>query len=124
MRILKSIILAGLLVGAPAAAQTGGTVSEAGKKIVTEHFSKRSAEIEPLLQRKRALQAQFDALLTPAKYDEAALQAKMGEMKVVEGQIFDAMGATMLSLLKALPANDRAIFMKSLTKTPPAAAGR
>ena len=117
MRSLKAMILAAMLAGAPAAAQQA-TMSEEGKKIVAEHMQKRGAEIEPILQRKQALEKQFDSYLTAETYDEAKLQATMTEMRAVEGQLFDAMGSTMLALLKSLPEADRAVFMRSLSKAP------
>ena len=120
MRTLKAIILAAMLIGAPAAAQQA-TMSDEGKKIVAEHMQKRGAEIEPILQRKQALEKQFDSYLTAETYDEAKLQATMAEMRAVEGELFDAMGSTMLALLKSLPEADRNVFMKSLTKAPPTA---
>ena len=120
MRILKSLLAASLLVAAPALAQSGdAALSDGGKKIVLDHMKQRGEQIEPLLQKKRALQGEFDALLTPATYDEAKLAGVMKEMQAVEAQIFDAMGGTMLTILKALPEADRAAFMKSLVKTPP-----
>ena len=96
-------------------------MSEEGRKIVTAYMQKRGSEIEPILQKKQALQKQFDSYLTAETYDQAKLEATMAEMRVVEGQLFDAMGSTMLALLKELPDADRAAFMKSLTKTPPKA---
>lgn len=129
MRILKFAIAAGLLLGTPALAQQAAPaaqagMSEDGKKIVMDHMARRSQQIEPLLQRKRQLQAQFDGLLTAETYDEARLAETMAAMREVEGQLFDAMGSTMLALLKALPPQDRAAFMKSISKTPPSAAAR
>ena len=120
MRTVKALILAAMLVGTPAAAQQA-TMSEEGRKIVTAYMQKRGSEIEPILQKKQALQKQFDSYLTAETYDQAKLEATMAEMRVVEGQLFDAMGSTMLALLKELPDADRAAFMKSLTKTPPKA---
>lgn len=120
MRILKSLILAAALTGAPAMAQQA--ISDAGKKAVAEYQTSRTAELRPLLQKKRALQAQFDALMSPQNYDEAKLQATTAEMKQVEGQLFDVMSGSMLKLLKSLPAQDRALFMKSLTKSAPGTA--
>lgn len=120
MRSLKAVILAALLAGAPAAAQQTA-MSDEGKKIVAEHMQKRGSEIEPILQKKAALQKQFDSYLTAETYDEAKLKATMAEMRVVEGELFDAMGTTMLALLESLPEADRAVFMESLTKTPPKA---
>jgi hypothetical protein len=118
MGILKAAILAAMLVAAPAAAQQAA-MSDEGKKIVVDHMAKRGAQIEPILQKKQALQKEFDGYLTAETYDEAKLAETMAEMKVVEGQLFDAMGSTMLELLKELPEADRAAFMKSITKTPP-----
>ena len=120
MRTLKAIILAAVLMGSPAAAQQA-TMSDEGKKIVAEQMQKRNSVIEPILQRKQALEKQFDSYLTAETYDEAKLQATMAEMRAVEGELFDAMGSTMLALLKSLPEADRNVFMKPLTKAPPAA---
>ena len=117
MRSLKAIILAAMLAGTPAAAQQA-VMSEEGRKIVAEHMQKRSSEIEPILQKKQALENQFDSYLTAETYDEARLRATMAEMRAVEGQLCDAMGSTMLALLKSLPEADRAVFMRSLSKAP------
>jgi uncharacterized membrane protein len=126
---LKAFVIAGLLFGTPALAQQSAPaqnagLSEGGKKIVQDYMVKRSSDIEPLLQKKRQLQTQFDALLTADTYDEAKLASTMVDMRDVEGRLFDAMGSTMLALLKALPENDRAIFMKSLSKKPTAVASK
>jgi uncharacterized membrane protein len=125
---LKAFVIAGLMLGTPALsqqpapAQNPAGLSEDGRKIIQDYMVKRSSDIEPLLQRKRQLQTQFDALLTAETYDEAKLASIMADMRDVEGRLFDAMGSTMLALLKALPENDRAIFMKSLSKRPTAVA--
>ncbi|HEY0625612.1 MAG TPA: hypothetical protein VGD10_02655 [Allosphingosinicella sp.] len=118
MRILKAVVLAGLMIGSPAAAQ----VSEASQKIIREHFEQRKAEMGPLIARKRELEAARDALLTPATYDEEKLAATIAGLKEVEGQIFDKVNGSTLTLLKSLPEEDRSAFMKTLSKAPPKAA--
>jgi len=121
--MIKAFVIAGMLLAAPvaAAAQNAGGLSEASQQVVKESFAKRSAELAPLIAKKRELQRQFDSLLTPASYDAEKLASTMSEMRAVEGEIVEKMGTSLLALLKSLPENDRAIFLKSLSKTPPTA---
>ncbi|HEV2078430.1 MAG TPA: hypothetical protein VGR19_00825 [Allosphingosinicella sp.] len=117
---MKALIAASLLLGTPALAQQGvpAGASESGKRIVQENFKKRDATLAPLMVRKRELQRQFDALLTPQGYDEQKLAATMAEMRKVEGEIVETSGTSLLALLKELPAEDRSRFLTSLKRGP------
>lgn len=120
---LKALIVAGLMLTTPALAQdVPSGVSDDGKQVYVESMKQRAAGLTPLLARKRELQAQFDAMLTPEAYDEEKLAATMADMRGVEAQIVEKMGASLLAMLKAFPENDRAIFLRSLSKTPTAKA--
>jgi len=122
MRNIRNIIIAGLLIAAPASAyvqSANGGMAEASATIVKTQMSQRNAALAPLLARKDVLQKQFDALITPVGYDDAKLASTMAEMRAVEGQIVETMGTSLLALLKALPDADRALFMQSMTRTPP-----
>ncbi len=117
---MNAVIAASLLLGTPALAQqpapTGAT--EAAKRIVQDNFKKRDSTIAPLTVRKRELQRQFDALLTPQGYDEQKLASTMAEMRKVEAQIAETSGAALLAVLKEMSADDRALFLKSLKRGP------
>ena len=116
----KVLIAASLLLGTPALAQQAAPAgaSESAKRIVQENFKQRDSTLAPLMARKRELQRQFDALLTPQGYDEKKLASTMAEMRKVEGQIVETSGAALLALLKELPAEDRSLFLKTLKRTP------
>jgi uncharacterized membrane protein len=115
---MKALIAATLLLAAPAAAQQAAPAgaSEAAKRMVQENFKQRDAALAPLVAKRRALQKQFDALLTPEGYDEKKLAANMAEIRKVEGQIVETTGVSMLALLKTLPDNDRTVFFRSLKR--------
>ena len=119
---LKALIAAGLLLGTPALAQQAAPAgaSASAKRMVQDNFRQRDAALVPLMARKRDLQKQFDALLTPQGYDEKKLAATMAELRKVEGQIVETSGASLLALLKELPAADRSLFLKSLKRGPDA----
>lgn len=124
---LKAAAAAALLIGAPAMAQdiasaAAPAISEGGQKIVRDHMARRNADMAPLLKKKRELQAEFDSMLAAGDFDEPKIAATMAEMRGVDGKIVDTVGSSLLALLKILPEADRSAFMKSLTKTPPAAA--
>lgn len=118
---MKMLIAASLLLGTPAVAQQAPAgLSDAAKQVLKENLQSRDAELAPLLVKRRALQEQYDALLTPEGYDEAKLAATMAEMRGLEGQIVERTGDSMLALLKALPEEDRSVFFKSLRRSAPA----
>lgn len=125
---LKALALAGLMLTAPAAlqAQAGGAsaMSEASQKLVQEQIAERNAKIEPLLKRKQELDKQFAVLMTPEGYDEAKLASTMQEIRSVEGEIVELRAVALQDLLKSLPEPDRNLLLKSMTRTPPAGAGR
>ncbi len=127
MRILSPFLAAaGLILAAPATAfpqqVAPPSLSEGGKKAIETMAVNRTTAMAPLLKRKAELQAEFDALLTPASYDAVKLRALMPQMQTVESELYQAMGGSMLTLLEELPEADRAVFMKSLTRKPSARA--
>lgn len=119
---MKALIAASLLIaGSPALAQeTSSGLSDAAKEVLQENLKARDAELAPLIAKRRELQQQFDALLTPEGYDEDKLAATMAAMRSVEGEIVEKTGVSMLALIKALPENDRAAFFKTLKRPGPA----
>jgi len=119
----KSLLILGLALAAPVAAQNASpALSAEGKQTYQTVMKSRNAEMAPLLARKRELEKQFDALLASGSFDEAKFTSVMADMQKVEGQIYEARGTALVAVLKALPEADRAIFMKSISKTPPKAA--
>jgi uncharacterized membrane protein len=125
MSMMKMLMGASLMIGAPALAQEPATgVSDAGKQTIQQSFKQRDADLAPLRQKREALQKQFNALTTPEGYDEEKLAAVMAEMRTVEGEIVERTGATLLSLLKTLPAEDRNAFLATLKQPAPVPAPR
>jgi uncharacterized membrane protein len=120
MSKMKMLIAAALMLGTPALAQQAPGLSDAAKTLLKENLEKRDADLAPLIAKRRDLQKQYDALLTPEGYDEEKLAAKMSEMRGLEGEIVEKTGVSMLALLKALPEDDRAVFFKSLRRSAPA----
>ena len=120
---MTAFLAAALIFATPVLAQQPSAgMSDAAKQVLKENISKRDADLAPLIAKKRDLQKQFDALLTPEGYDEAKLAATMDQMRGVEGEIVERTGASMLALLKALPEADRGAFFSTLKR--PGAAGR
>jgi uncharacterized membrane protein len=117
---MKALIAATLLLAAPAVAQQAAPAgaSEAAKRMVQENFKQRDAALVPLVAKRRDLQKQFEALMTPEGYDEKKLAANMAEIRKVEGQIVETSGSSLLALLKELPAADRTLFLKTLKRGP------
>lgn len=125
MTTMKMLVAVGLMLGAPAFAQESSAgASNAGKQMVQESFKKRDAELAPLSEKRSALQKQFNVLMTAEGYDEEKLAATMAEMRLVEGEIVEKTGASLLSLLKALSPEDRSLFLKALKQPAPAPTSR
>lgn len=118
---MKMLIAAALLLGTPAMAQQAPGLSDTAKTILKENLQKRDTELAPLIAKRREIQKQYEALLTPENYNEAKLAAAMADMRALEGEIVEKTGVSMLALLKALPDNDRATFFKSLRRSAPPA---
>lgn len=119
---MKALIAASfLMIGTPVLAQDRGAgLSDAAKQTLQKNLTERDAELAPLVAKRRELQQQFDALLTPQGYDEDKLAATMAAMRSVEGEIVEKTGTSMLALIKALPEDDRAAFFKTLKRPGPA----
>jgi uncharacterized membrane protein len=135
---MKMIIIAGLLLAAPAAAHAqqaaAGTstagqaaaskMSEAGATLFRNYQTSQRAELLPLFKQRAELQAQFDGLLKPGTFDDSKLEATMIQLRQVEGQIVEKQGTALLALLRAMTAQDRNEFLALMSQSPPVSASR
>ena len=117
---LKSLIVAGLMLAAASAVaqEAPSGLSAEGRQQLEANQKQKNEALAPLLEKRRELKKQYEALMTPAAFDSARLEATMSEMRALEGRIVETQQASLLALLTNFSEEDRKSFFETVRKAP------